>query len=85
MAKIIPDEELVIQRANARRRERIKHLFSHEATIREDAVAALKEAWEFDIPSFRLDELASMPTQAANLAAMRRDSIKEVITWLAKV
>ena len=85
MATVIPDEELVIQRANARRRERIKHIFSHEATIRADAVIALKEAWEFDAPSFRLEELATMDTQAATLAAMRRDSIKEVITWLANV
>jgi hypothetical protein len=45
----------------------------------------LKEAWDFDEPSFNMGELATMDPQAATLAAMRRDAVKEVITWLTKI
>ncbi len=71
--------------ADADLRRRVKTLFSDNEVVRADAQEALKEAWNFDEPSFNLDELASMDTQAATLAAMRRDTIKEVITWITKI
>jgi hypothetical protein len=79
------DEELVQRRANAKLRERTKRIFSTDPVVRADAHEALKEAWHFDQPSFDLDELAAVNIQAAVLAAMRRDTIKEVITWITKL
>lgn len=85
MARQFTDEELAQRRADAALRARIKKLFSEVPTVREDAVEALKEAWDFDKPSFDMGELATMDPQAATLAAMRRDAAKEVITWLSKL
>lgn len=85
MPQAITDEELARKRADANLRARIKKLFSEDLTVREDAQEALKEAWNFDEPSFNMVELASMDPQASTLAAMRRDTYKELITWLTKL
>ena len=85
MAKQIPEEELQALRADANLRERIRRLFSQDTGVRADAVDALKEAWNFDDSCFDMSELATMNYHASTLAAMRRDSIKEVITWLSKI
>jgi hypothetical protein len=85
MAREIPEEELQALRADANLRERIRRLFSQDTGVRADAVDALKEAWDFDDPSFNMGELATMDYHASTLAAMRRDSIKEVITWLTRI
>jgi hypothetical protein len=85
MAQHLTDEELARKRADADLRERIPRIFSSDPTVREDAHKALKEAWNFDEPSFNLGELATMDSQSAALAAMRRDSYKELITWLTKL
>lgn len=81
----ITDEELTRRREDAARRDRIKRLFSDIPEVRQDAIDALKEAWAFDSPCFDMAELAECNPQAATLAAMRRDAIKEVITWIIKV
>jgi hypothetical protein len=85
MAQQFTDEEMARKRADADLRERIPRIFSSDPTIREDAHKALKEAWNFDEPSFNMCELATMDPQAATLAAMRRDAAKEIITWLTKI
>ena len=85
MARRLSDEELAQKRADANLRERIKGLFSGVPQKREDAIEALKEAWNFDDPSFDLEELATMDPQAVALSAMRRDTYKEIITWLSKI
>jgi hypothetical protein len=85
MARKLTDEELAQRRADSNLRTRIHRLFSENPEIREDAQEALKEAWNFDEPSFNMDELATMDPQAATLAAMRRDAVKEIITWLTKI
>jgi len=84
MAKQMTDEELDRKRRDAGLRQRIKMLFAENETVRDDAQKALKEAWNFDDPSFNLEEIAIDP-QAGSLSAMRRDGIKEVITWLTKI
>tara|TARA_R110000782_G_scaffold61369_2_gene126447 strand:+ start:2194 stop:2424 length:231 start_codon:yes stop_codon:yes gene_type:complete len=66
-------------------RKKVRGLFSDNLDVKLDAFDALKAAWSFDEPSFRLDELATMDSHAAALAAMRRDSYKEIITWLTKI
>jgi hypothetical protein len=85
MAKQYTDEELAIKRANAALRGRIKMLFADNSVVKEDEQEALKESWDYHAPSFNLDELATMNPQAASLAAMRRDTIKEVINWLTRI
>ena len=85
MARQLTDEELERKRADANLRQRIRKLFSENQTVREDAIEALKEAWNFDDPSFDLGELATMDPQAVALSAMRRDTYKELITWLTKI
>lgn len=81
----LTDEELTRRQQDAARRDRIKRLFSDIPEVRQDAIDALKEAWAFDSPCFDMEELAQFNPQAATLAAMRRDTIKEVITWLTKI
>ena len=83
--RLLSDEELVAKRAEAQIRKNIRGLFSPITEVKADAVDALKEAWSFDEPSFDLGELATMDPQSAALAAMRRDSYKEIITWLIKI
>lgn len=85
MALQMSDAELAAKRAAASQREKVRGLFSDNAEVKKDAIDALKEAWSFDEPSFDLTELATMPPEAAALAAMRRDSYKELITWLTKI
>ena len=85
MAKQYTDEELAKRRADAALRDRIKLLFADNAIVREDAQDALKQAWDYNSPCFSLDELATMNPQAAALAAMRRDTVKEVINWLTRI
>lgn len=78
-------EELAQKRADADLRERIKRLFNTDKIVREDAHEALREAWSLDQPSFDLQELATMDPQSATLSAMRRDAIREVVTWLTNI
>lgn len=85
MPREFTEDELARKRADADLRERIKKLFSTDPLVRADAHEALKEAWNFDKPSFNMDELATMDPQASALAAMRRDTYKELITWLTKL
>lgn len=68
-----------------RLRERIHRLFTTTPEIRYDAQEALKEAWSYDEPSFRMDELATMPAHNCTIAAARRDGQKELIDWLLKI
>jgi glucose dehydrogenase len=82
---MMTDEQLAQKRKDADRRDRIKRLFSDIPEVRADAIDALKEAWDFDTPCFNLEELANCNPQAATLTAMRRDTIKEVITWITKI
>jgi hypothetical protein len=79
------DEQLAARRRDKALRERIKFLFADTTLVKEDAAKALKEAWDYDAPSFDLEELATMNPQAATLAAMRRDTVKEVINWLTRI
>ena len=81
----LTEEELKEQRAKARMRSSIKGLFSEIPEVRLEALDALKEAWSYDEPSFRTDELASAETQSAVIAAARRDGYKEIIAWLSKI
>ena len=81
----LTDDELTQRREDAARRDRIKRLFSDIPEVRQDAIDAIKEAWAFDAPCFDMVELANHDPQAATLAAMRRDAIKEIITWLTKI
>ena len=85
MATQYTDEQLAARRRDTALRERIKFLFADTTLVKEDAQKALKEAWDYDAPSFDLDELATMNPQAATLAAMRRDTVKEVINWLTRI
>ena len=85
MPRKLTDQELAQKRADANLRGRIKRLFSENPEVRLDAQEALKEAWNFDEPSFNMEELATMDPQSSTLAAMRRDAAKEVITWLIKL
>ena len=85
MAEQMSDEVIAQKRRDANLRQRIPFMFDKNSVVREDAYDALKEAWSYDAPSFDLEELATMTTEAATLAAMRRDTIKEVINWLMKI
>jgi len=78
-------EELAAKQADSRMRKAILGLFSPLPEAKLDAIDALKEAWCFDDPSFRADELAAVDPQAAIIAAARRDGQKEIITWLTKI
>lgn len=77
-------DELDQKRRDANLRGRIKMLFAENDIVKKDAQDALKEAWSFDDNCFDLQEVALNP-QSAALSAMRRDAIKEVITWLTKI
>jgi len=76
---------LTAKQLAARERERIRRLFSQNPEVRADAVEALKDAWAYDEPSFRMDELASQPAQNCVIAAARRDGQKELLTWLLNI
>lgn len=82
MARKLTDEELSAKRAESQMREKIKGLFSQIPEVRADAIDALKQAWNYDAASFDLSEIAEHGPQAASLSAMRRDTYREVITWL---
>jgi len=80
-----PEPTITAAQAAARQRERIRRLFSTNAEVRADAVEALKDAWAFDEPSFRVDELATHSSEVCSLMAARRDGQKELLTWLLKL
>jgi len=75
-----PKEEEI----KAKLRQRIRRLFNSQPEIRADAQEALRTAWEYDEPSFRVEELASHPADNCNIMAARRDGQKEVLAWLMK-
>jgi len=72
------------KRKNADFRARIMRIFSPDPVVREDALLALREAWEADQPSFRAEELASNPADNCVIMAATRDGHKQVVDWLAK-
>lgn len=66
-------------------REKVRGLFSQHPEVRADAIDALKKAWAYDDPSFRLEELANMPSDNCVIAAARRDGHKEILAWLFSI
>jgi hypothetical protein len=72
-------------RARAREIARLRRLFSTDPTVRADAQEALKEAWGYDLPSLRLEELQECPAENCNLMSAKRDGNKEIVTWLLRI
>jgi hypothetical protein len=72
------------QEAKARLRERIRRLFNTDPVVKQDAQEALRTAWGYDDPSFRVEELAAHPSENCAIMAARRDGQKEVLAWLMK-
>ena len=81
----INKEEIDERRRNADLRQRIRRIFSENKEVRDDAIDALKDAWDYELPSFRMEELATMPTEACTIVAAGRDRVKELIDWLIKI
>jgi hypothetical protein len=80
---LTPEEK---ERQNQRaKRERVRRLFSTVVEIRHDAVEVLKETWDYNKPSFRVEELANFPHANCCIMAARRDAQKEIIDWLLAI
>ena len=79
------EQEQLQRQQEIKIREKIRMLFSAHPEVRLDAQEALKAAWSYDQPSFRMEELAAMPADNCTIAAARRDGAKEVIDWLLKL
>lgn len=81
----MPTNQPSQKQQNAALRSRIRRIFSENPEVKADAVEALRDAWGCDLPSFQMEELAIMPAENCTLAAARRDGIKELVDWLAKI
>jgi hypothetical protein len=82
----LEDSENVKAALNAaEERRRARRLFSDNAVVRQEAIEIIKNAWSYHEPSFNVEELSSMPTEACTIMAAKRDAYKEVVDWLIKL
>ena len=79
------ETSLTQRQRNAESREKLKRLFSTNPEVRAEAIEILKDCWDYDSPSFRIEELASFSSDNCMVMAARRDGQKELINWLLKL
>ena len=80
-----PNLTITQQQKDKLTREKIKRLWNKSPEVHLDAVENLKSAWGYHAPSFRIDELATMPHQNCSIMAAKRDAYKEIIDWLTNL